>query len=92
MAGMLMGRLEIGTVFHYYTKVGVAALQLTAGELSVGDTIMIEGPSTSITMEVESLQIEHLSVQKAQAGQNVGIKVPERARQGDKVYKIEPTP
>jgi len=87
-----MGRQEIGTVFHYYTKAGVAALQLTAGELSVGDTIMIEGPSTSITMEVESLQIEHQSVQKATAGQNVGIKVPERARQGDKVYKIEPTP
>jgi putative protease len=89
---MLMGRQEIGTVFHYYTKAGVAALQLTAGELSVGDTIMIEGPSTSITMEVESLQIEHQSVQKATAGHNVGIKVPERARQGDKVYKIEPTP
>jgi len=87
-----MGRQEIGTVFHYYTKAGVAALQLTAGELSVGDTIMIEGPSTSMTMEVESIQIEHLSVQKATAGQNVGIKVPERARQGDKVYKIEPTP
>jgi putative protease len=92
MAGMLMGRQEIGTVFHYYTKAGVAALQLTAGDLSVGDTIMIEGPSTSITMEVESIQIEHQSVQKATAGQNVGIKVPERARQGDKVYKIEPTP
>ena len=87
-----MGRQEIGTVFHYYTKAGVAALQLTAGDLSVGDTIMIEGPSTSITMEVESIQIEHQSVQKATAGQNVGIKVPERARQGDKVYKIEPTP
>ena len=87
-----MGRQEIGTVFHYYTKAGVAALQLTAGELCIGDTIMIEGPSTSITMEVESMQIEHQAVQKATAGQNVGIKVPERARQGDKVYKIEPTP
>jgi putative protease len=89
---MLMGRQEIGTVFHYYTKAGVAALQLTAGELSIGDTIMIEGPTTSITMEVESMQIEHQAVQKAAAGQNVGIKVPERARQGDKVYKVEPTP
>lgn len=87
-----MGRQEIGTVFHYYTKAGVAALQLTAGELSIGDTIMIEGPTTSITMEVESMQIEHQAVQKAAAGQNVGIKVPERARQGDKVYKVEPTP
>jgi putative protease len=87
-----MTRIEIGTVFHYYAKAGVAAIQVQAGELSVGDTIMIEGPSTSITMEVESLQIEHLSVQKATAGQSVGIKTPDRARQGDKVYKIEPTP
>ena len=92
MMGMLMGREEIGTVFRYYSKAGAAAIQLTAGELAVGDTIMIEGASTSITMEVESIQIEHQSVQKAAAGQNVGIKVPERARQGDKVYKVEPTP
>jgi translation initiation factor IF-2 len=89
---MLMVRIQIGTVFHYYAKAGVAAIQIQAGELLVGDTIMIEGPSTTITMEVSSLQIEHLSVQKATAGQSVGIKVPDRARQGDKVYKIEPTP
>ena len=89
---MLMGRMEIATVFHYYTKAGVAAMQMSAGEMVVGDTITIEGPSTSITMEVESIQIEHQSVQKAAAGQSVGIKVPDRVREGDKVYKIEPTP
>ncbi len=89
---MLMSRQEIGTVFHFYTKASVAAIQISAGELAVGDTIMIEGPSTTITMQVESIQIEHQSVQKASAGQSVGIKTPDRARQGDKFYKIEPTP
>ena len=87
-----MGREEIGLVFHYYTKAGVAAIQLSSGELKVGDTIMIEGATTAITMEVESMQIEHSEVQRAAAGQNIGIKVPERVRQGDKVYKVEPTP
>jgi len=87
-----MGREQIGEVFHYYTKAGVAAIQLSSGELKVGDTIMIEGATTAITMEVESMQIEHSSVQKAAAGQSIGIKVPERVRQGDRVYKVEPTP
>ena len=87
-----MGRELIGMVFHYYSKAGVAAIQLSAGELAVGDTIMIEGPTTNLTMEVGSMQIERQSFRKATAGQNVGIKVPERARQGDSVYKIEPTP
>ena len=89
---MAMGRDEIGKVFHYYPKAGVAAISITAGELQVGDTIMIEGPTSSITMEVDSMQMEHEKVQKAAAGQNIGIRVPERVRPGDRVYKIEPTP
>jgi len=87
-----MGRVEIGRVFNYYSKAGVAAISITAGELNVGDTIMIEGPTSSITMEVDSMQMEHEKVQKAAAGQNIGIRVPERVRPGDRVYKIEPTP
>jgi translation elongation factor EF-1alpha len=87
-----MGREEIGKVFNYYSKAEVAAIALTAGELHVGDTIMIEGATSTITMEVESMQIEHAQVQAANAGQSIGVKVPERVRPGDKVYKIEPTP
>ncbi len=87
-----MGREEIGKVFNYYSKAEVAAIGLTAGELKVGDTIMIEGATSSITMEVESMQMEHAQVQTAKAGQSIGIKVPERVRPGDKVYKVEPTP
>ncbi|MBM4249598.1 MAG: translation elongation factor-like protein [Euryarchaeota archaeon] len=87
-----MGREEIGNVFHYYTKAGVAAIAITAGELKVGDTIMIEGATSSVTMQVESMQIEHAQVQEARAGQSIGIKVPERVRPGDKVYRVDMTP
>ncbi len=87
-----MGREEIGSVFHYYPKPGVAAISITAGGLRVGDTIMIEGATSSINMVVESMQIEHAQVQEALPGQSIGIKVPERVRPGDKVYKIVPTP
>ena len=87
-----MGREEIGSVFHFYPKPSVAAINITAGELKVGDTIMIEGATSSVTMEVESMQIEHAQVQEARPGQSIGIKVPERVRPGDKVYKVEITP
>lgn len=87
-----MGREEIGRVFNYYSRAEVAAIALTAGELKVGDTIMIEGATSSITMEVESMQVEHAPVQSAGAGQSIGLRVPERVRPGDKVYRIEPTP
>ena len=87
-----MGREEIGKVFNYYSKAEVAAIVLTAGELRIGDTIMIEGATSTITMEVESMQMEHAEVQAAKAGQSIGIKVPERVRPGDKVYKVESTP
>ena len=87
-----MGRVEIGRVFNYYSKAGVAAISITAGELGVGDTIMMEGATSSITMEVGSMQMERARVRKAVAGQSIGIKVPERVRPGDRVYKIVPTP
>lgn len=87
-----MGREEIGKVFNYYSKAGVAAIQMASGELHIGDTIQIEGGSSSITMEIESMQIEHQQVTAAAAGQSVGIKVPQRVHPGDRVYKIEPSP
>jgi len=87
-----MGREEIGNVFHYYPKPGVAAISITAGGLKVGDTIMIGGATSSVSMVVESMQMEHAQVQEAGPGQSIGIKVPERVRPGDKVYKVVPTP
>jgi putative protease len=83
-----MERLKVGEVFHYYTKIGVAAIRLTDGELAVGDTIEIQGPSTNLTEHVETMQIEHAAVTRASKGQEVGVRVKDRVREKDLVYKV----
>jgi putative protease len=85
-----MERVKIGEVFHYFGKIGVAAIRLTDGDLAVGDTIQVQGPSTNLTQVVETMQIEHGSVSRAAGGQEVGVKLKERARERDLVYKVLP--
>ena len=77
----------VGTVEHYYTKIGVAVVNLEAS-LTVGDKISIEGATTNIQQNVESMQVEHEEVKEAKAGDSVGMKVTDRVRPGDNVYKI----
>lgn len=79
--------VEVGRVTHYFTRISVAVVELT-GELSVGDRIVIRGPTTDFEQVVESMQIEHENVERAGAGQSIGLKVKERVRENDKVYKI----
>lgn len=78
--------LEVGRVTHYFTKIGVAVVELKA-PLTVGDRIVIRGPTTDFEQVVESMQIEHKNVQRAEAGQSVGLKVAQRVREKDIVYK-----
>jgi putative protease len=85
-----MGEEVVGKVTDYFAKIGVAGIQVTAGSLSVGDTIRIKGHTTDLTQPVESLQVEHQGVQRAEAGQTVGIRVKERVRRGDHVLKVTP--
>jgi putative protease len=82
-----MPEVEIGKVASYFARIGVAAIELT-GELKVGDAIHIQGHTTDFNQEVESMQIEHESVEKAEAGQGIGIKVRERVRERDTVYRV----
>jgi len=77
----------VGKVSHYYGKIGVAVVDLTDG-LSIGDEISIEGRVTSFKQKVESMQIEHENIEKAKAGDSVGLKVKEKVREGDSVYKV----
>lgn len=83
-----MEEKEIGVVSDYFAKIGVVAVEITQGELSIGDTIHFSGHTTDFTQVVESMQIEHEQVEKAKAGDSVGIKVKERVRKHDKVYKV----
>lgn len=77
----------IGKVSHYYTKIGVAVIDLN-DSLAVGDKISIEGASTKFTQTVDSMQIEHKDVKQATSGDSIGLKVVERVREGDRVYRV----
>ena len=83
-----MSERKIGVISHYWGKLGVAGLSVTDGELKVGDTIHVKGHTSDFTQSVESTQIESQSVEVARAGDDVGIKVVERARGHDEVFKV----
>ena len=77
----------IGKIAHYYSKIGVAVIDLE-DELSVGDEISIEGATTIVRQKVESMQVEHKNIETAKAGDSVGLKVIDRVREADAVYKV----
>lgn len=79
---------EIGRVTHYFTNLGVGVVEITKDTLSVGDTIHIKGHTTDLTQKIESMQIEHETVQSAKAGQSIGLRVKEHVREHDVVYKV----
>ena len=78
---------EVGKVSHFFTKISVAVVELSSS-LSVGDRILIKGPTTNFEQTVNSMQIEHENVKVAKAEQSIGLKVDERVRESDVVYKI----
>ena len=83
-----MGEQQIGTVTHYFGKPQVAIVDITAGELRVGDTIRVAGAHSNFTQEVGSMELEHAPVESASVGDSVGIQVSERAREHDEVYRV----
>ncbi|MBI2441632.1 MAG: translation elongation factor-like protein [Lentisphaerae bacterium] len=85
-----MAEAKIGHITHYFGHVGVGAIQLTDGDLAIGDTIHVKGHTSDFTQVVESMQIEHANVTKAACGQNVGTKLKEHARVKDTVFKVVP--
>jgi len=78
---------EVGKVTHFFSKINVAVVELTA-PLSVGDKVRIQGPTTDFEQTVQSMQIEHEDVKTAKKGQSIGLKVDERVRENDTVYKM----
>lgn len=78
----------VGKVTHFYPKISVAVVEVL-DEIKVGDEILIKGKTTNFKQIVDSIQIEHEQVEKASKGDSVGLKVVERVREGDEVFKIE---
>ena len=78
--------IEIGHVTHFFSKISVAVVELTL-PLSVGDRILVKGPSTDFEQTVESMQIEGKSFPRVEGGQIIGLKVVLPAKEKDVVYK-----
>ncbi len=80
---------RVGVVAHYYSHLGVAVVELHAGVLREGDTVHIKGHTSDFTQKVDSIEIEHMHVSEARAGQSFGLKVKEHAREHDVVYRVK---
>lgn len=82
-----MTEVEIGKVTDFFSRPVVAGIQLS-GNIKVGDKICLKGHTTDIEMVVTSMQVNNVDVSEGKLGETVGIKVPDRVRKGDKVYKV----
>ena len=82
-----MEEMEVGKVSTFFAKPVVAGIDLTA-PVKVGDKLRISGHTTHIEFEVNSMQIHNVNVQEGKPGDSIGIKVPDRVRQGDRVYRL----
>ena len=78
----------VGTVTHYFGQPHVAIVEITGGQLRVGDTIRIAGAHSDFTQQIGSMELEHVPVESAKPGDNVGIQVSERTREHDRVYLL----
>ncbi|MGQ9588453.1 MAG: translation elongation factor-like protein [Thermoplasmata archaeon] len=82
--------IQVGTVIQFFAKPCVAAIEITAGSLAIGDTIKIKGATTDFEQKIESMEIDRKPVPNASVGQAVGVKVKERVRPHDRVFKVMP--
>jgi hypothetical protein len=79
---------RLGEVIHYYDKVQVAVLRLTRG-VKLGDRMHFRGAHTDFEQQADSLQVDHAAVTQAGAGSEVAVKVDQRVRKGDEVFRVE---
>ncbi len=83
-----MSEKQIGRITHYFDNLGVAVLNLE-GKLKVGDKIRIQGGEVEFEQVIESMQIDREPIDKAKKGDDVGMKVKERVRQGYRVFLVK---
>ncbi len=83
-----MSEEQVGIIVKFFTKPSVAAIEVTGGSIKKGDLLRFKGHTTDFTEEVASLEIDNQSVEEANKGDLVGIKVKERVRENDNVYQV----
>ena len=83
-----MAELQIGVVTHFYNKIDVAIIKMSA-PLKTGETIKISGHDQEFTQVVDSIQVEHQKIEEAKKGDEIGVKVDQPVKEKDLVYKVE---
>ena len=83
-----MAEEQIAVIVKFFAKPSVAALEVTNGTINKGDLLRYKGHTTDFTEEITSMEIDNQSVDEVKVGDLVGVKVKERVREGDKVYKV----
>jgi translation initiation factor IF-2 len=79
---------EVGIVVKFFSKPSVAAIEITKGKIQKGDILRYKGHTTDFTEVVKSMEVDNRSVEEVNAGDLVGVKVKERVREKDTVYKV----
>ncbi|MCP4667120.1 MAG: hypothetical protein GY849_12220 [Deltaproteobacteria bacterium] len=79
---------QVAVIVKFFTKPSVAALEVTSGTIKKGDLLRYKGHTTDFTEELRSMEIDNQPVDEAGQGDMVGVKVKERVRENDKVYKV----
>jgi len=83
-----MAEEEIGVIVKFFSKPSVAAVEITNGSIKEGDTLHFKGHTTDFSEEIKSMEIDNQSVSEAKSGDMIGIKVKDRVRERDIVYKV----
>jgi translation initiation factor IF-2 len=83
-----MSEIEVGVVVKFFAKPSVAAIEVRSGSIKNGELLRFKGHTTDFSEKVSSMEIDNKTVEEAPAGSLIGIKVKERVRENDKVYKV----
>lgn len=83
-----MPEQQVAVIVKFFAKPSVAALQVTDGSIKKGDTLRYKGHTTDFTEVVDSMEVDNQPVEEAKVGDLIGVKVKERVRENDKVYKV----
>jgi len=81
---------KVGEVVKFFAKPSVAAIKITDGVLKVGDSIKVVGHTTDLEENIDSMEINNEKIQEATPGDYIGLKVADRVRPGDEVFKVVP--
>jgi putative protease len=79
---------QVGVIVKFFVKPSVAAIEIKSGSIKTGDLLKYKGHTTDFTEVITSMEIDNQKVEEAKPGDLVGIKVKERVRENDMVYKV----